>query len=92
MKLLFCKNCNDVFRIQVERERICQCGKTRGQYHDDDWNAWYKGKEAIPLGFANSTFVSALANQPETGWGKEFTAFVIQRECKTFENRTHEDN
>jgi len=41
------------------------------------------GGEAIPIGFANSNFEAALLLQPETGMGKEFTAFVIPKICPT---------
>lgn len=84
MKLLLCKNCQDVIRLVQEETRTCRCGKVSGKYLDD-LNAVYSGKEAVPLGFANSSLVEALRNQPEEGWGKEFTAFVIPKKCYTFE-------
>jgi hypothetical protein len=83
MKLLFCKNCQDVIRLVQEEKRTCSCGKVSGRYIND-LDAIYSGKEAIPIGFANSSFAHAIANQPEKDWGKEFTAFVIQKKCNTF--------
>lgn len=80
MKLLLCQDCGDVFNLKRE-VKTCGCGKTRGQY-TDDLNAVYSG--GIPLGFANSTFLEAVLRQPESGMGKEFTAFVIPHECPTF--------
>lgn len=91
MKLIFCKECTDVVRLKVEAIKKCDCGKSSGQYYEDGLYAWYKGP-CIPLGFANRSFTSALANQPEENWGKEFTAFVIQKECNTFENKNTGDN
>lgn len=87
MKLVLCTKCQDVIRLMQDEERSCKCGKCSGQYIDNLY-AWYKGKYAIPIGFANSSLVNAVRNQPQTTWGKEFTAFVIQRECSTFENKT----
>ena len=83
MKLLLCKNCQDVIRLVQEEVRTCRCGKVSGKYIND-LDAIYSGDDAIPLGFANSTLVKAIVNQPEDGWGKEFTAFVIPKNCPTF--------
>lgn len=83
MKLLFCKNCQDVIRLVQEEVRTCRCGKVSGKYIND-LDAIYSGKEAVPLGFSNHSFANAIRNQPEKNWGKEFTAFVIQKKCDTF--------
>jgi hypothetical protein len=84
MKLLLCKNCQDVIRLQVNIKRTCKCGNVSGIYLDD-LNAIYSGDDAVPIGFANSTLVEAIRNQPEEGMGKVFTAFVIPKNCYTFE-------
>jgi hypothetical protein len=84
MKLLFCKNCQDVIRLQQEETRTCKCGKVSGKYLDE-LNAIYSGDDAVPMGIANGSFVEALHNQPEDGWGEVFTAFVIPKNCYTFE-------
>ena len=84
MKLLLCKNCQDVIRLVQGEVRTCRCGKVSGKYLDD-LNAIYSGEEAIPLGLANGSLVEALRNQPEEGKGKVFTAFVIPKNCYTFE-------
>ena len=65
-------------------ERSCFCGKSKGRYLDN-LNAEFEGP-AIPLGFHNAHFVNALENQPEKNWGKEFTAFVIEKDCPTFQD------
>ena len=46
-------------------------------------NAEFSGP-VIPLGFHNKYFHEALKNQPDANWGKEFTAFVIEKNCPTF--------
>jgi hypothetical protein len=89
MKLIFCKECSDVVRLTTEKIKQCDCGKSSGQYTDNLY-AWYKGP-CIPLGFANSSFLSALRNQPEKDWGETFTAFVIEKECKTFKNKNKDE-
>ena len=81
MKLLFCKECKDVFRLWEDSERKCRCGQSGGKY-TNLIDAYYFGP-ATPLGFANSSFVDALENQPEEGMGKVFTAFVIPKICET---------
>lgn len=83
MKLIFCKKCNDVVALR-RQERSCFCGESKGAYGPDGLHATISGF-AIPLGFANSSFEHALRNQPEEGWGKVFTAFVIEKDCPTVE-------
>ena len=82
MKLLVCVACNDVFNLNY-KDKSCSCGKSKGKYLKDGLHAEYEGP-CIPLGFRNDSFHKALREQPATGYeGKEFTAFVIQRECPT---------
>ena len=86
MKLILCKDCQDVVRLIQDEERFCKCGKCSGKY-TDDLNAWYKGgKFVVPLGFANGSLVKAVYNQPKEGWGEDFSAFVIPENCTTFKN------
>lgn len=82
MKLLLCSNCNDVFSLNMYLKR-CSCGGAEGQYVDKI-NATYSGKDAVPLGFNNLSVVEAVREQPKTGWGKEFKAFVIPKNCPTY--------
>lgn len=81
MKLIFCPKCEDIVKCQ-KSGRTCQCGASGGRYIDN-LNAVYWG-EAIPLGLANSSFVTALRLQPENGLGSRFEAFVIPKTCLTF--------
>lgn len=82
MKLILCRNCNDVVKLHDKTIRSCACGKSKGRLHSDRYNAIYSG-EAIPLGFANSSLLNAIRSQPEIGNGMEFTAFVIPQQCPT---------
>jgi hypothetical protein len=85
MKLFFCPICQDVLKCQ-KLNRTCHCGASGGRY-TDNLSAVYWGK-AIPLGFANSSFARALRNQPKTGLGEPFEAFVIPKRCPTFKHVT----
>lgn len=82
MKLFICLECQDVVRL-VAKKRKCQCGKCWGKYQDDIF-AVYSGP-AIPIGFDNSSLAQAIANQPEDGLGVRFSAFVIPKECGTYQ-------
>ncbi len=82
MKLLYCRICEDVFRLRYV-PRKCLCGHTSGRYVDSQ-RAEYSGLMATPVGFANSSFEDAFENRPESGQGKVFEAFVIPKQCDTF--------
>jgi hypothetical protein len=78
MKLIYCIICKSVISLS-EQTKACDCGRSSGRYLD-----LIKAEIAgpcIPIGFANSTFVQALQNQPVHGPGKTFTAFVIEQKC-----------
>lgn len=83
MKLIWCNACSDVVAMRME-PRTCFCGKSGGHYVNK-LDAVFHGP-ATPLGFRNDDFGQALRNQPAAGeaWGKNFTAFVIEKECATF--------
>jgi hypothetical protein len=83
MKLVICKECQDVFKL-VDRQprRQCMCGKTKGFLHEDGLHGEISGP-CIALGFSNPSLASAIRNQPESGQGKVFEAFVIPVVCPT---------
>ena len=81
MKLLLCKDCQDIFKLNYDK-RTCKCGKVAGKYIDK-LNAIYSGENAIPIGFSNPTLVDAVINQPNQGMGKDFIAFVIPKNVNT---------
>jgi hypothetical protein len=81
MKLIYCPHCHDVRKL-ARLLTTCQCGRSWGQYLEDDLHAVYGGV-AVPLGFTNPSFVDALKNQPEEGLGERFEAFVIPKKCPT---------
>jgi len=81
MKLIFCPSCRDVVTLQ-KYKRWCQCGKSYGSYAENGLNTVIGG-EAIPLGFANLSFVHALRDRPKEGLERRFEAFVIPVKCPT---------
>lgn len=82
MKLLLCKECQDIVRL-IDTRRVCKCGKVGGKY-TDGLNAIYFGDMAVPLGLSNGTLVNAVRKRPESGMGENFTAFVVPKLCSTF--------
>ena len=84
MKLIFCNNCQDLFRL-FKTTKTCQCGESGGHYEDDGLHAIIHG-DCKPLGFVNSSLSDSLENQPEDGAGSTFTAFVIPKICPTIEH------
>lgn len=84
MKLLLCRLCSDVFKLGF-KPKSCDCGAVNGKYLKDGLNAevWGKEEALIPLGLHNPELVEAIRNQPESGMGEEFTAFVIPKQCPT---------
>lgn len=88
MKLLFCPDCQDVFKL-TKKVKTCECGRCKGKYIDNI-NAIYN--DGIPLGFNNTTLGMAIAAQPVAGWGKKFEAFVIPRNSPTLTKTDHIDD
>lgn len=78
MKLLFCKDCSDVFSINSKQEKFCDCGKVGGKYTNNR-DAYYIG-DPILIGFHNPTFILSLQKE-----GTEFKAFTIKKPCDTFQ-------
>ena len=37
MKLLFCPNCNDLFKLVIHELRSCKCGRVMGQATDNTY-------------------------------------------------------
>lgn len=86
MKLLFCTNCHDLFRLD-KKLRVCNCGRCYGRYVDNV-NVEVS-EEGIVVGFDNYSFVEALKKHkkqpngiPVNGYyfthkGFDFNAFII---------------
>jgi len=99
MKLFCCVKCNQVFNLSYDYKE-CVGGHGGGQYIDSlNAKVWGDIAKIFVLGFANSSFVSAMRNQLEHGdqapdfyyagkmtpKGREFTAFVIPEAADSVE-------
>lgn len=52
MKLLFCRQCGDLFKLRYEA-KSCECGEVSGAYKPDGDHAWIEGSKATLLGLSN---------------------------------------
>jgi hypothetical protein len=89
MKLLFCRFCKDLFKLNYEI-KYCKCGKCWGYYEPDGINAVISD-QSYPVGIHNQEFINAISNQPKTGTGYSFKAFVIPKHCPTIKTSNHEE-
>ena len=84
MKLVLCKNCQDVFKLSTKAARVCACGQSSGRYLADGWYAEISGTNAVAICFLNNELADAVISQPESGGrGIEFTAFVAAKDHPT---------
>lgn len=67
MKLLFCPNCWDVFKLKVGAVRSCDCGKVKGRYIDNS-TAEVNG-EGFSLAIGNGALENAIYAMQ--AWRKE---------------------
>ena len=80
MKLIFCKDCQDVIKIDRDM-RTCKCGKAKA-YLTDHINA-IVNDHAIVLGFSNPSLANAFKIKPTIHFGSRFEAFIISKEAKS---------
>lgn len=88
MKLLFCKKCQDTFKLDTSL-RSCRCGRTFGGC-DAKYQAWFSGKFAVPLVVDWQSFMAAAAKQ-SASHGVPFTACVAPLACAEFQDKTGKD-
>jgi len=81
MKFLFCPNCEDIIKME-KKVKTCRCLAVSGRYLDNRL-AVYTG-DAVPLGIDNNALLHAITRWEETGFGLNFDAFTISKECPTF--------
>ena len=86
MKLILCRKCHDVFKLDYET-RKCKCGECFGKYLNDGLVAEVN-KPSIVLGFNNNSLADAL-NFSNYGkltskyMGDRFEAFIISQKSDT---------
>lgn len=83
MKLLLCKNCQDIVRPLIGKERSCECGSCTVIGSHDNVTIIYSGEKAVILGIKNSSLKNAVARRPDYGQGEDFVAFVIPKNCSS---------
>lgn len=82
MKLLFCKVCQDLIKLDYEI-RTCKCGNGGGKYINST-DAEYFGSHAVPMGIANGSLRKALTGDNTGTRGERVEAFIITDNCKTY--------
>ena len=65
MKILFCKICQDLFKLTKKEIKTCICKGTQGQYNEDGDTAWIKGRNAVLFGLSNFEFFFTLEGYSE---------------------------
>jgi len=59
MKLLFCADCSDIFKLMTFELRQCACGEVKGKYNADGHTAVVNGK-GYSLAIGNGSLWKAL--------------------------------
>ena len=75
MKLLFCEDCYDVFKLDPDELRSCKCGRVRGKYNSDCHTSVSNGK-GRSLAIGNGSLMNALCGR------KQFEYFSESRQAR----------
>lgn len=76
VKLLVCRDCYDVVKLQLKDFRRCACGRSKGMYLADGRRAVYAGP-AIVMGIDNNEFGAMLRSARMGAQAHRPEAFVI---------------
>lgn len=63
MKLLFCENCSDVFKLKLDEMRYCACGKVYGRYVTN--SEAEVSANAISLAIGNGSLYASIQDMKE---------------------------
>ena len=88
MKLLMCNNCFDIFNLDLNKVKKCECEQSAGTYVDM-YNAVYTGP-ARALGINNDSLAFAIKKSQQFNTDRVFESFVIT-ECKSFRKISSND-
>lgn len=78
MKLLFCRSCADVRKLNSTHTVACECGKSRGRYLSDGLYAIFTGATAHIIGIDNNSLADAIRQQRQTPQpGADVIAFLF---------------
>lgn len=59
MKLLFCPECQDIFKLKVGEMRFCECGHVYGKYADNGRDA-YVSESGVSIAIGNGSLREAI--------------------------------
>jgi len=90
MKLLFCCNCHDMFKLSYEM-RTCGCGKSKGKYKEDGRCAMIYGHWAVPVGIDNHIFLPIAQGRMDGRDGGIFRAWIFDPDYKRIEHIVEEE-
>jgi hypothetical protein len=76
MKLLFCKHCGDVLKLQ-RRQRACECGRSAGRYLADGDACEITGEWALLLGLSNAALEGAARRERAPGETVQLWAWLF---------------
>ena len=62
MKLIFCPDCKDLFRLYPDDLLYCKCKKSWGQYDHRGRIGCFGGK-SVPIGMENSSLLRAVRSR-----------------------------
>ena len=83
MKLLFCKECQDLFKLSRD-QKACDCGESSGRYLEDGLHAEVSGP-CLLLGMDNNSLLRALRYRRAGGIDSmDLDAFLIAEDSDRF--------
>ncbi len=91
MKLVYCKKCHDVFKLDGADEiRTCKCGESKGYYVTSN-DAEIFGEFAVPFCIGWTSFYEAIENQPlDEEHNKKspayFKAWIPPKQCNSIDH------
>lgn len=88
MKLLFCKDCSDVVKLQLF-DRSCACGNSSGRYNADGDTCTVSGVSAVVIAIGNRSLFLGVLMQPETGEGPNLKAWVFAKDYHKINHVKH---
>jgi len=88
MKLLFCEDCWDIFKLDTEI-RKCRCGKVSGCYESDETNARVNG-EGISIAIGNGSLYNSIQKMKQLLEEEPDREFFIENTGVTCWVRPHE--
>lgn len=80
MKLMFCRECRDVLKLQIEAIRACKCGRSSGRYLPDGAHANVYGSAEV-IGIANDTMQRALQRGDDDPGYRTLSAWLMGRDA-----------